>query len=857
LQRSQDISKVEKISENLSKLSGKLGSNASIEPGDITMFESRGKYYRCVVKSVNSKLAVVHCIDFGYEKQIEKKKLQCLGRIKIALLPALVITVKTFPMAFNMSRTMFLANMHVDHDGTLNALPNKMTVVQSQNKLMETLENGCLVRVTCINSDSDCWIVPHLFNDKLKIISDVLVKMQSKMIPAVTENGSLCAALHSITKKWHRSLILDIDGSAKNVLSIDSGEHFIALKTTKLVCEIQKIPNCALRCQVVSNVDINTLLNKDVECKLISYTQSLLEVKLFAHDINNKSEITSTVSTMEWCITIERFESYNEFYVKKIKHECGSNNENVDMQLNYIANNLEDFPQPPPIGTLVAALTDKKDGLWYKAEVLTPIISNLVVRIFSDGSVCKAIQIKVLPSIFCDEKLYFRCCLDQEILDDNINDPLNHEVISEMMMKYKWIMTTTSITEPYSVTLTYDGVHCLDMLDTILTIDHHDISDTTKMSENDPILKNIVLDNHEKLNSENQLNNISEKKNNVDNLIIPEVEIVVIKYIETFQYFYVHSESLETLYMSRISEDLDVSIVEVSLNDCMIGSIVVTHSIHFNCWCRAKIDIITDGISAKCYLLDFGEYEECTEFYRPTEFLCMCPPLVRRCSLYAPKLAGKENEIWFPNVNDMFKDITTIGGVKFNMVIKTQGDPCVVSLLLENSDVGEMMDPLYVHLTHVKSFTDFKIKAISSDQEYISQMLESHINSTNMVEVHNPRVGELYFTKIKSKYVRVKFESFSGSKYLIVDIDDTLDLISVMKLYELPENIRNIPMLCMSCSLILDDQKEKYSLSNFQKLANPNVTFIMCIITENDGTTPNQVRLYLDNKDVLDFIKLQ
>lgn len=857
MQRSQDISKVEKISENLSKLSGKLGSNASIAPGDLNMFESHGKYYRCVVKSINSKLAVVHCIDFGYEKQIEKKKLQCLGRIKIALLPALVITVKTFPMAFNMSRTMFLANMHVDHDGTLNALPNKMTVVQSQNKLMETLENGCLVRVTCINSNSDCWIVPHLLNDKLKIISDILVKMQSKMIPAVTEIGSLCAALHSITKKWHRALILDIDGNAKNVLSIDSGEHFKALKTTKLVSEIQKIPNCALRCQAVSNVDINTLLNKDVKCKLISYTQSLLKVKLFANYINKESKILSTVSTMEWCITIERFESYKEFYVKKVYHGSDSNNENVDMQLNYIANNLEDFPQLPPIGTLVAALSDKKDGLWYKAEVLTSIKTNLVIRILSDGSVCKAIQIKVLPNIFCDEKLYFLCCLDQEIVDVNINDPLNHDVISEMMMKHKWIMTTTSITEPYRVTLTYDGVHCLDMLDTILTIDHHDISESSKISENGPISTNIVLGDHAKSNSENQLNNILEKKNNENNLIIPEVETVVIKYIETFQYFYAHSETLAVLYMPRITEDLDVSIVELSLNDGMVGSIVVTYSIHFTCWCRAKIEIITDGISAKCYLLDFGEYEECTEFYKPTEFLCMCPPLVRRCSLYAPKLVGKENEIWFTNVNDMFKDITTIDGIKFNMNIKTQGDPCVVSLQLDNSDVSDMLDPLYVNLTHVKSFTDFKIKAISSDQECMNQMLESYINETNMVEVHNPKVNELYLTNINSKYVRVKFESFSGSKYLIVDIDDTLDLIYVMNLYELPDNIRNIPMLCMSCSLILDDKKEKYSLSNFQKLANPNVTFIMCIITENDGTTPNQVRLYLDNKDVLDFIKLQ
>lgn len=850
MQRSQDISIVEKISENLSKLTGKLESKTSIVPGDISMFESHGKYYRCVVKSITSKLAVVHCIDFGYEKQIEKKKLQWLGLTKIALLPALVITVKTFPMACNMSRTMFLANMRVDHDGTLNALPNKMTPVQSQNTLMESLENGCLVRVTCINSVSDCWIVPHLFDEKLKIISDVLIKMQSKMIPPVTEIGSMCAALHSITKKWHRALILDIDGSAENVLSIDSGERFKALKTTKLVSEIQKIPNCALRCQVVSNIDINTLLNKDVECKLMSYTQPLLEVKLFAN-YSNESEITSTVSIMSWCIAINRFESFNEFYVKKVKYDCDSNNENVDKQLNCIANNLEDFLQPPHIGTLVAALTDKNDGLWYMAELLTPIKTNLVVRIISDDTICNATQIKVLPDIFCDEKLYFHCCLDQEIMDVNINDPLNSEVISEMMMQYQWIMTTTSNTEPYRVTLTYDGVDCLDILYKILTIDHHDISDTNKIYGNVPILKNIELnDNHAKTTSENPLNN--------DNVLnIPEVETVIIKYVDTFQCFYAHSDSLSMLYMQRITEDLDVSVVELSLNDCMVGSVVVTLSKYFNCWCRAKIDIITDDcISAKCYLLDFGEYEDCTEFYKPTDFLCMCPPVVRRCSLYAPKLAGQENEIWFPNVNDMFKDITSIDGVKFKMMIKTQGDPCVVSLHLEDSDISEMIYPLYVQLTHVKSFTDFKIKAMTSDQEYIFQILESYINTTNIVEVQNPVVGEFYLTKIKSKYVRVKLESNSGSKYLVIDIDDTLDLLSVTNLYELPESIRKIPILCMTCSLILDDEK-KYSLSNFQKLANPKVTFIMCIITENDGTTPNQVKLYIDNKDVLDFIKLQ
>jgi len=856
LQRSQDVSKVEQISEHLSKLNGKLGSNTTIVPGDINMFESHGKYYRCVVKSIISKMAVVHCIDFGYEKQIEKKKLQCLGHTKIALLPALVITVKTFPMAFNMSRTMFLANMHVDDDGSLIAFPNKLTSIQSQNKLMEFLENGCLVKVTCVDSDNKCWIVPHLLNDRLKIISDALIKMQSKMIPAVTEIGSMCAALHSITKNWHRALILDVIGNTKNVLSIDSGERFKALKTTKVVSEIQKIPNCALHCQVVSNVNVNKLLNKDVECNLMSYAKSLLEVKLFSNDID-ELEITSPESVMEWTVTINRFESFDEFYVQKNK--CDLNNENMLKQLNSISNNLEDYLQPPPTGTLVAALTDKKDGLWYKAEMLTPDGTSLVVRIINDGTICKAIKIRVFPDIFCDEKLYYCCCLDQEIVDINLNDPLNFDAISEMMMKYNWLMKTASNTEPYRVTLTFNGVDCIDLLYTIFTIDNHDISENKTKSENEPktLMNGELNDDNVKSTFENPLNNTQSKKSIENDLIIPEVETVVIKHIDTFQYFYVQSESL-SIYMPRITNELDVSIVELSLNDNMVGSIVVTHSVQFSCWCRAKIEnILLDGTSANCYLLDFGYYEECCEFYKPTDFLCMCPPLVRRCSLHTPKLAGQENEIWFSNIDDMFKDILSIDGVKFDMIIKSEGDPCVVSLQLADSDVSEMLNPLLVQLTHVKSFNDFKIKAICSDQECMNQMLESYVGKTNnLLPIENPTIGQLYLTTIKSKFARVKLESFSGLKYLVTDIDDTLDVLSVVNLYDLPERIRNIPTLCMACCLILDDKEEKFSLSKFQNLASPEITIIMCIITENDGTNPNLVKLYIDDKNVLDLIRL-
>lgn len=847
------------MSENLSKLDDAVDSKPSIvHPGDICFFENHGQYYRCCVKSIFSKMAVVHCIDFGYEKQVEKKKLQCLKQSKIALVPALSITVKTFPMASNMCQTKFLANMFVDDDGTPIAIPNK--IIDTHDKLIETLQNECLVKVTCVNSTNDCWIVPHLYYGRLETINNLLIKMQSKVIPAVTEVGSLCAALHSKTKEWCRALILNGDRETENMLSIDSGELFKALKTTRLVSQIQKIPNCALRCRVVSDVDVKKLYNKEVKCKLLSCSEPLLEVKLFSEDLD-ETEISSTVSCIEWTVSVSQFKSFEEFYVQKIDGEFCLNDASINEQLTSVADNLEDFPQLPPAGTVVAALTDREDFIWYKAEVLTDNDSmSIIVRLFIDGSICKSTKIKVFPAYLTNETVYYKCCLE-EIVDSEINDPINLSTVSDVMMRSNWKMITSSDKEPYKVSLTRDGQNCIDILCSLL------FSESLKSSENDKLLiKEIdieenVKNNHTPANKsipvvKNTKNN-SIKINCIDNLLeIPNVETVVVKYILTFKYFYVFSESLSMLYMQRITNDLDVSIVELTMNQGLIGSIVVTFSRNSNNWCRAKVEkILPDYISAYCYLVDLGVFEVCVIFYKPTDFLSTCPPLVRRCSLYTPKLDGKENEIWFSNINDMFSDIVNINDIKFDMTIKEDGDPCTVLLKLEDIDVADMLYPMYVQLSYVKSLTDFKITAISNEQKAVVELLKSS-NIGCMVLEEYPVANNMYLAEIGSKIKRVQFSTISGPKYLVADIDDTLDVLSVDNLYQLPEQIRYNPTFTMPCSLIIDDKIENYSLSKFQKLADEKCTFVMCIITEGyDSKIPNLVKLYLNNQDVLDSIK--
>lgn len=847
IQRYQDQLKVEKLSETLSKLCGNVVYTDSILIiGKVYMFESHGKYYRCVVKSTDSTMVIVHCIDFGYEKQIEKKKLQYLEDTKLSSLPALIIIVKTSPMSFNTSNTPFLVHLHVDSDGSPNITPNNRSLLlKSENELIKTLENGCLVKVTHVYSNNDCWIVPHLFFDRLKTISQELVKMQSKIIPVETEIGSLCAALHSKTKQWHRALILDKDEENGNMLAIDSGERFIALKTTRLVSEIQKIPNCALHCRFISNVDIKTFLNKKVRCKLISYAQPLLEVELLTN--NPVTVIMPTQPNLEWVVTISSFESFKKFSVKQFN----------DNQLNSIADKLEDFTQQPPIGTLVVAITDKDDNVWYECEVLSLIdhldlFSNAIVRILKNGSICKTKKIKILPGYMSSLKSSYCCSLEKEVEDDIITS-VNLVNIRKMMMKFQWIMKTTSENEPYKVTLTNNGLDCIDVLHNNLFI-------------NDPIIPEINADEYNMdnieftnvTNMENLSNDISRENAIIKDIILPSVETVIIKQVDTFQYFYVYSKSLSELYIEKINSNLEISIIELSLNYNMVGTIVVTSSKVMNSWCRAKIDqIYPDNHSARCYLVDYGFYERCYEFYKPTDFLCLCPPIVRRCSLYAPLLLTKKNEIWFPNIDSMFKDVININNIQFDMIIKEDGDPCIVTLLLDNCDINKILHPIHVQVTYINSLLDFKIKALTSSQKEVDDYVNSITKMINNVPsmVKCPKIDMIYLGYSNSNFKRVQFNSFSDSKYIVFDIDDTLDVLSLDSLYELPQNIRDIPFFTMSCSLILNNPEE-YSLSNFLSLMKNEVTFIMCIITESsDGKEANLVKLYYDNKDVLDILK--
>lgn len=780
LQRVEDHCKLLKMSDTLSE----INSKESIQPstmiaGDICMFENHGLYYRCVIKSVNSKMANVHCIDYGFEKQVEKKKLQFIGFHKVAKLPGLAIPVNTFPGANNMTN-VFLTNMFVNADSSISAAPFKTNLISTHGDLIENLKNTCLVKISCMYSSQDCWIVPEVQFAKEKLITEALDQIQSKVVFSVSEVGALCAALHPLNKKWYRALVLSIAEKSLDVLAIDTGEQFKTQKATKLASGLQSIPNLAINCRIKSNVDVKKSVNNVVLCKLISCEQPLIEVEFFISDNCNYE----TPLNNKWTVNISSFKSFSEFYVTKV--------ENCKNTIDESINNSE-------------------------------------------------------------EKLFYHFWM--EITDDIcIDNPKNYDQISKIITSREWTMEIKNESEPFLVILTNNDQNCVDViLENFVDIDSdYETLEVPKVSEDskcDKIEQSVTTESNL-----NQEGSIQVKSNiSLENLIIPNVEKVIINKVETLHWFYVHSISLYDLYNDRIVHELDVCVKQLILSPSLLNTVVVAFSEIKEAWCRAVVDKITSANAAYCYFVDFGTYETCSEFFEPNEFLSSCPFIVRRCTLIASNLEGKEDEVWYPDVLDMFKDISSIDGLVMDMTIQEEGTPCRVVIQIDGNDISEMLLPQIVVITHIESFSDFIVQTVSPDLNTIKEEFKFGNNTLELV--NDPKVGGIYVANINYETKRVKFDALGGTKYVVSDIDDTLDAVSVDCLYEVPEKIRDIPIFTLRCSLILDDHEKNYSFDNFKNLAKtPNKAFVMSIITETDGKSPNMVKLYLNNKNIQDLV---
>ncbi|XP_050421406.1 uncharacterized protein LOC126833881 [Adelges cooleyi] len=789
LQRVEDRDKLLKMSVTLSKINSKVSFKQTMDPGDMYVFESHGLYYRSVIKSISSKMVVVHCIDYGFEKQVEKKKLQYIGHTKVAYLPALAISVKTFPKAFNMIN-VFLANLHINSDGTINTIPYKTNSVLPRGDLIEMLRDKCLIKLTCVYSTQDCWIVPDMYFEKLNTISEALENIQSKVVPSVAEAGALCAALHPQTKKWNRALVLDTNKESDNILFIDSGERFKEVKTTKLASELQNIPNLAINCRIKTNVDLEQYINKTVPCKLLSIDQPLIEFELLLDDKSTKVETASTA--VSWTVKIIKFHSLNHFYVSKV----------ID---------------------------------------------------------CNSSQVR--PNDLLVEKLTYHCCVE-EIDDCKINDPKNSNVISDILTSRSWTMKIMNNQQPFLVTLENNGQNCRDVI--YAKISNKTLYDeSTNRSSNlechvNSNVKNIKLNVEKQVEYDNPSAFKQEQSTYTVNtlesqIVLPESECVIVKQVDTLNWFYVHSISLSELYKQRITNELDMCIIELQVNQSSVGKVVVTFSEMLGQWCRAVVEEIKSKESVYCYLLDFGLYEDCSQFYRPTEFLHLCPYLVRRCALFAPKLDGKEKEIWYSDVTEMFKDITGINGLKLDMTVKNDGSPCLITLHLEQIEISEMLLPMLVVVTQIESFCDFKVQTVSADLNTMIKILNNE--TIALVPENDPKSGQIYLAHIESKLKRVTMDTLGGIKYVVIDIDDTLDAVSVDCLYALPQELKEFPPFTLPCALILEDDHKKYSLNTFKKIAmDKREPFTMCILTETDGKSPNLVKLYFENRNIQDYI---
>lgn len=224
---------------------------------------------------------------------------------------------------------------------------------------------------------------------------------------------------------------------------------------------------------------------------------------------------------------------------------------------------------------------------------------------------------------------------------------------------YPWMDMKTFCNEepPFKITLTFNGLDCIDVLFKLWPVTYDEVIENRNLSMSiyEPENKDTLLKENTKTKMEN--------KNSISNdFIFLDIETISTRDSEIHKCFYTKSESI---YIIHLKDQLWVGYVQLLMVPDMIGLIVVMYNENLQRWYGATTHEIFPNGTATCYVLDDDIYDLCYEFYQPTDFLWECPPTVWCCSLYTPKLVDKEDEIWFLNVDEMFKDIATISLISF------------------------------------------------------------------------------------------------------------------------------------------------------------------------------------------------
>lgn len=498
---------------------------------------------------------------------------------------------------------------------------------------------------------------------------------------------------------------------------------------------------------------------------------------------------------------------------------------------------------------IVAALYSE-DGLWYRAKVTKNADDEVVVLFIDYGNTAIATDFRSLPSDLKEKPLLSRHCALQ--LPNGVNE---------------W---TESANEKF-VELSADGSTQFD----IKILNKEDIA-------------TVMLSYNGKCVTE-ELKLYCEQANVKPSLETSPIDLtgynmnVYICHVNSPTDFYVQVEGAE-VELDAIREELaDPSAfekLEEMTNDLKgktIGALFVDDEL----WYRAKVINITEE-GSEVLLVDYGNTATATQFVKLPDNMESKEPVAMHCSL-GMKNSSEESCGYFTNLSGD-------GTVPFSMKIVEEGDPKIVSLILDDKVIENELSSRFselasdiekenltenvkdnseeiectndsiiktVFLIQVNSPSDFFLHTAEATQqlEEISERLTTAADF-DPIDKASLSKGSILAGQIDDDdlWYRAKVIDLGGNeiKVLFIDYGNTA---TVAKVHSLPDDILAKPPLAMRCALKKPEGNE-WSLKGceiFNHLANnDNLSFDLKILTEGD---PNVVELFSDGESVTEQLK--
>ncbi|VVC41255.1 Hemocyanin, N-terminal,Tudor domain [Cinara cedri] len=545
--------------------------------------------------------------------------------------------------------------------------------------------------------------------------------------------------------------------------------------------------------------------------------------------IGYKSYCTSIPSVGNiWNVILTKPDILKIFYVQNI------NDAKFIQQMCSRLDELDEKKSKPLIdtvhvGQLIAA--SYVNGSWYRAKVIKKDNLGLYVCFIDfNDDVVFVTDYRILPEELVDVKpMAYKCyinyssrVIEQIFLNSDFN-----KLITTFLSNNEMAIKFINKQEPYVVTLSYNGKRIVDIISELFW------EGIMPGILDDPInLKRLIM-----------LNKIN---------LFDDIEVVKIKPIISTEHFFIELKSNNKL-RTNIRDSIKNEKNWIPILNPKDGELVIARKNKESKLYRARSILkCATGIEYKCFLIDCGRFENCSEFFEPNIYLQSVPPVKIHCSL---KLSTKCSTNLLESISLGFIDeINNFKNDMKSVQFTKVGSPCKVNIKINGLELREIIKPYNVTISHANNILDlnyFKARMVSSEVERMKQILKSTVNFS---KVTNPQIFNIYVAKHKNHYKRVKLFFIYDNYYEVKLVDGSNMRVPVKELYKLPKSLENIKILDIYCSLGIN--KTKYSNEKLSALSNNGKTIFSMVVIKHNNENGHLVKLFLNSKDVETLIAL-